>query len=81
MFLRQSAAAHQPSASEYASDTDVLGQLSLDVRRRHTGLGDSKVAIRCPGNGPQYEGTDDRVPHIKRSFLAGAETFEPLIVS
>ena len=55
--------------------SDVLGQLSLDVRRWHTDPGESLVEIRRPGNGPQYEGTDDRVPHIKRSFLAGAEAF------
>ena len=45
------------------------------VRRWHTDPGESLVEIRPPGNGPQYEGTDDRVPHIKRSFPAGAEAF------
>ena len=58
--------------------SDVLGQLSLDVRRWHTGgLGESKAEIRPPGNGSPYEGMDDgvHVPHIKRSFLAGAEAF------
>ena len=32
----------------------------------------ARTNFQCPGNGPQYEGT---VPHIKRSFLAGAEAF------
>ena len=55
--------------------SDVLGQLSLDVRRWNPGLSESKDDTLATRQRSAVRGYGDRVPNIKRSFLAGAEAF------